>query len=236
MPEFEHCQVLGPFNTGTVLMNSYVRQLFGASRQERFDYWKHSIPPHYQRNSDGQMIADETGGEFPGVLFICMVRSPYYWLPATSRRPYNLSFQERSFDMGQRLRSPVNLKVRDFKNLVQVWNDYYHSYASQLEPHGRAIYVRLEDLVRDPGAVLKRLDTRLERLPDRDEQAVIDSISKVPRKPDNAYGEVWEEKNRLAYAVRAIRQQDLAFINAQLDPDLMRKFEYPFAWARPEVA
>ena len=236
MGEFEHCQVLGPFNTGTALMHAYVKQLFQNFRPDRFPYWKHSLPPSYQRNSDNQVVADGSTGEFPGVLFVCMVRSPYFWLPATSRRHYNLNFHVHSFDMGQRLRSPVYFNGELFTNLVKVWNGFYRQYAAHLEPLGRVIYIRLEDLVKNPRDTLQVLETKLERKHGSDTQASIDLVTRAPRKVDNAFGETWEEKNRLDFVTRTLRSADLSFINQQLDPLLMKKFGYPWAWASPQGA
>ena len=230
MSEFEHCQVLGPFSSGTVLMNSYVHRLFRNFKPERFAYWKHSLPPRYLANNGGQFVEVPTA-EFAGVLFVCMVRSPYFWLTAASRRPYNLRFHARSFDIGHRLRSPVYLKDRLFTNLVEVWNSYYRSYALHLEPLGRVIYVRLEDLVRNPRGAIRLLETMLERKPGSNEEAFIDSVSNAPRKSDNAYGETWADRNRLDFVKQTLRSEDLSFINQQLDPQLMKKFSYPHAWA-----
>ena len=234
LSEFEHCQVLGPFNSGTALMNSYLRRLYQNSKPGLFAYWKHSLPPSYHRNADSKIISDGSVGEFPGVLFVCMVRSPYFWLPATSRRHYNLRFQASSFDVGQRLRSPVFFLEDMFTNLVDIWNRYYRRYAQHLEPLGRVIYVRLEDLVRNPRATIEVLDEKLQRKPGSETQATIDSLAEAPRKTDNSYGDIWEERNRLDYATQTLRNEDLSYINQQLDPLLMTKFGYRWAWANPE--
>ncbi|MEJ8567672.1 hypothetical protein [Elongatibacter sediminis] len=236
MSGIEHCQVLGPFNSGTVLMQSYVNHLFRNVRHDGFAYWKHSLPPRYQRNSDQRILMQDAVGEFPGVLLICMVRSPYFWLPATCRRHYNFRFTTQSFDLGQRLRSPVYLKGELFINLARAWNGYYRGYAHYLEPMGRVIYVRLEDLVRNPAATIQRLETRLERRPESDVAAVVAKLSRRPSKSDNAFGSAWEEKNRLEHVTRTLRRQDLSFINQQIDPELLKRFDYPLAWPAPECA
>jgi len=235
MSEFKHCQVLGPFNTGTVLMTSYVRQLFSNNRQKRFEYWKHSLPPRYQRNADDKMVTIDSADAFSGVLFLCMVRSPYFWLAATSRRPYNLNFHVKSFDVGQRLRSPVRLKDENFNNIVHLWNSYYRRYALYLEKQAEVIYTRLEDLVRNPRDILRVLESKLDRKPGSDVQASIDSMAQTPRKADNAFGEIWEEKNRLKFVSQTMRAEDLSFINQQLDPLLMKKFAYAYVWPDPEI-
>jgi len=233
MSKIRHNQVLGPFNSGTVLMSCYLHRLFREFNPDCFKYWKHSLPPNYQHKSNEQILAVDPSRDFKDIFFVCMVRSPYFWLPASSRRPYNFRFHVPSLDISERLRSPVYFKGELFANLVQIWNNYYRSYARHLEPLGKVIYVRLEDLVRTPHDAVRLLESRLERRPHSDTQATIDAVSPVPCKSDNSYGEAWEEKNRLDFVTRTLRQADLSFINQQLDPQLMNKFGYSYAWATP---
>lgn len=238
MNDIRHCQVMGPFSTGTVLMNGYVHRLFRAFRPECFKYWKHSLPPWFWENdrphNDAQVIPAGSGQGFPGIFFVCMVRSPYFWLPATCRRPYNFRFRVSGLDISERLRSPVELKGRLFANLAQAWNSYYRGYAQHLEPLGRVVYVRLEDLVQNPHDTVRRLEARLERRPDSDVSSTIESLAAVPSKSDNSFGQDWEAKNRLESARQNLPQADLSFINQQLDPQLMKKFGYSWAWVSPQ--
>lgn len=235
MEQVQHCQVLGPFNTGTVLMDCYVRALYKNFEPGRFDYWKHTLPPDYFPNGAPAPPHAEPPQGFEGVLFICMVRSPYFWLTSTCRRPYSLHFETRNMDLGRRLRSPIRLRGRPIKNVVALWNSYYRAYADRLAVKNRVVHVRLEDLVMSPRGVLARLDTLLERRPGLDTDAVIEKVSARPTKRDNAHGEVWEEKNSFEHLFRATRAEDLAFINQQVDQRLLAKFEYPMVWPAPAV-
>jgi hypothetical protein len=194
------------------------------------------MPPHFWRETDAERVEVDPGRDFIDIFFVCMVRSPYYWLPANCRRPYSLRFHVPSLDIGQRLRSPVTLRGKMFTNLVRVWNSYYQCYAQHLEPLGKVIYVRLEDLVMRPHDTVRLLESRLERRPQSDTQSTIDALSHVPCKSDNSYGEDWEQKNRMEFVTRNLRQADLSFINQQVDPQLMKKFGYSYAWATPKSA
>lgn len=234
MEKIKHCQIMGPFNSGTVLMSCYLHQLFLEFNPACFKYWKHSLPPNFRSNENEQLSTRDLSRDCEGIFFVCMVRSPYFWLPSTSRRPYNFGFHVRSLDIGQRLRSPVYLNGELFINLVQAWNSYYRCYERNLEPLGKVIYIRLEDLVRTPHEAVRLLESRLQRRPGSDAQATIDSVSPVPCKSDNSFGEAWEEKNRMDFATKTLRQADLSFINQQLDPRLMKKFGYSYAWNTPE--
>lgn len=224
---------MGPFNSGTVLMSCYLDRLFLEFKPASFKYWKHSLPPNFRHQSDDQITVLDTDSDFEGIFFLCMVRSPYFWLPATSRRSYDFSFHMPRLDISNRLRSPVYLKGVLFTNLMQAWNSYYRSYERYLEPLGKVIYVRLEDLVRTPHETVRLLESKLERRPGSNIQKTIDSLSPNPCKTDNSFGEDWEEKNRMDFAIKTLRQTDLSFINQQLDPRLMKKFGYSYAWNTP---
>lgn len=174
--------------------------------------------------------------QFPKVLFVCMVRSPYFWINSTLSHPYNLSFQTRQRDKENLLRSPVKLRNRqEFKNIIEVWNHYYQAYASHLASKNHVVYIRLEDLVRDTANTLETLDGYLERTPSVDVEYVIETVSGSPSKSHNSHGEEWEEENRQESIYRFFNNSDLAFINRQLDQELMKKFGYPVAWQSPEI-
>ena len=222
MSEIKHCHILGPFNSGTVLAACYLRQLFSNFKPKRLNCWKHSLPPDFYREDSPQNAFQAPPEGFPGVLFVCMVRSPYFWATSTCRRPYALGFRSRDKDLADRLRCPVWFKGKRYKNIVQLWNHYYYSYAEQLEVNNSAEYVRLEDLVRHPVRTLQILENRLQRRPGSDLKKIIKQVSAVPSKPNNAYGAVWEEKNRLDHLLKSISKHDLAFVTRQLDRELMQ--------------
>ncbi len=191
MNNIEQCQVLGPFNSGTTLMQRYLNQLFRDFSPDSFIYWKHSLPPEYFPCSN--IPADTPDyrpiGKFPGILFLCMVRSPYFWINSTLRRPYNLAIQTNSRDVAERLRSPVVFrKNQRFCNIIQVWNHYYRGYTKLLESGNRVLYIRLEDLVKDADSTLQKLDTCLQRKSGIDVQRTIKKISAIPSKKHNTHG------------------------------------------------
>ncbi len=238
MKEIQHCQVLGPFNSGTTLMQRYLFNLYRNFSPDCFPYWKHTLPPvfySYPRTPSRKPIRVPSGG-FPNVLLVCMVRSPYFWVNSILKRPYDVAFLTKSMDMEDRLRCPVVFRHNQrFENITQVWNHYYRCYAEQLEINNRLLYIRLEDLVKDTVNTLQKLDSRLHRRPGRNLKQVIDKISATPSKPHNAHGAVWKKKNRLKYVYESICNDDLVYINQQLDPELMRKFAYHLAWTSPVI-
>ncbi len=239
MSEIKQCQVMGPFNSGTSLMESYVARLFQQRGERVFRYWKHSLPPsyfHYPRQSGPPIAVDLSDSLFDGVLFICMVRSPYFWSRSTCIRGYNLSFNVRTLDFGARLRSSVVLRGNQrYSNIVQLWNHYYRAYAECLEIRGDVVYVRLEDLVENPQGTLRSLEEHLPRRAGSDLELVISKLFGEPMKKTNSAGLGWLEINTPEHLARALSSRDRDFITSQLDPSLMRKFGYALQWTPPDV-
>lgn len=173
-------------------------------------------------------------GGFPDVLFVCMARSPYFWAISCCKRPYDLSFQSRNQDLGSCLRCPVVFRRKQrFPNIIQLWNRYYRAYETQLE-QSQVATVRLEDLVRTPLDVIGKLDEVLQRKPGCNPERISENLSAAPMKPLNSFGDLWEERNRTEHLRSAIPDQDLAFIDSQLDHELMRRFDYPRVWSAPQ--
>ncbi len=239
MSHIQHCQVLGPFNSGTSLMQVYLNRLFRNHTLTCFPYWKHSLPPllyPIPRTSPWQGPQPESTDAFPGVLFVCMIRSPYFWAVSTCKHQYNMSFQTHSNGFGKRLRAPgVFRKRQGFTNMIQLWNRYYHQYESDLASKNQVLYVRLEDLVRTPLEVFEKLELVLERKPASNLEKVIREVSARPCKAKNAFGQVWEEKNSMEYLADSIDRRDLAFITSEVDQGLMKNFGYPQVWRTPEI-
>ncbi len=234
---FRHFQVLGPYNSGTSLMERYLNQLFRAPVSSRLWFWKHSVLPNLHVNELdpdlGQLCVRHILAP-ADTLFVCMVRLPYFWLLTTLRRRYGMVLKNTNVDFSCRLRSPVHIKRESFDNPVQLWNHYYHRYIEHLESSNQVCFMRLEDLALSPGKVLKGLETVLRRKPGTDLHEKISQISTVPSKDGNAFGEAWKEKYRLDNVTRLIGSADLEFINNQLDEDLLRKFNYKRFWVEPE--
>ncbi len=49
-------QVLGPFNSGTSLMSSYLAELFDVRSGFNLVFWKHSLAPDYRRYGKGNRL------------------------------------------------------------------------------------------------------------------------------------------------------------------------------------
>lgn len=238
MQGIQQCKVFGPFNAGTTLMQRYLHNLFIKKSPDLLKFWKHSLPPvfyPYPKLPEDKPVVMPFK-QVPEVLFVCMVRSPYFWINSSLNNPYNFSFQTQSRDKERLLRSPVVLrKHQKFKNIIHVWNHYYQGYAEQLEKSNTVIYIRLEELVRDTATTLQKFDFYLERIPEVDFESTIKRISGVPSKTYNTHGQEWEEKNQDENIYRFFNNSELDFINRQLDKKLMKKFSYPLAWQPPKI-
>lgn len=226
-------QVLGPFNSGTCLMFNYPHHLSAVRTRYHLLCWKHSLPPDFRwvegclwdRAADGppEELLRQT-------LVVCMVRSPYFWLLSTARQNYEISFEGGAETVSERLRCPVRFGGRRYESLSEIWNAYYRAYVSHLVPAG-AVFVRLEDLVEAPMAIVDALSRHVEitvsppRL-----QAEVARIAATPAKIHEEPCVAGEEARQL-YQIHNVRRlmsaADLALVNTQLDHDLLAAFGYP---------
>jgi len=225
-------QVFGPFNSGTCLMFNYPHHLTAARTHYHLLGWKHSLPPVYQWHP--RCPWEETaGGPSAALLYatlvVCMVRSPYFWLLSTARRNYRIRFENRASTFSERLRSPVELDGRRYDNLTAVWNAYYRAYRTHLEPTGAA-FVRLEDLVEAPIAIVRALGRHVEVLSSPQLEVEVARIAATPAKDHEGPCVAGKEARRLYRMdnVRAlISAADVELINRQIDHTLLAAFGYP---------
>ena len=93
-------------------------------------------------------------------LLVCLTKNPYSWLLSMFRRPHHAARRYSDFD--DFLRSPWMTLGREhspsvFESPVHMWNAKHASYVQAQQAHG-AVLLAYEELVRDPLAVLRRLE------------------------------------------------------------------------------
>lgn len=232
---FEQVQILGPFHSGTCLVFNYLQTLFDVRVAYHTLCWKHSLPPEFRRMERGNVREPFAPPEeaLERTLFVCMVRLPYFWLSSMLRVPHHVALSAAvAEDESTRLRCSLGLLGRRFPNLPALWNAYYRGYLEHLAPRVALEWVRLEDLVQGPENVLTRLGARLKRREGTDLRQTIDEISSRPAKIHDGRPCVHGEEARREYVPERVPLRfdghDLAFVNGQLDPELMRRFDYPF--------
>jgi len=231
---FAQVQIVGPFHSGTCLVFLYLQALFDVHVRYHTLFWKHSLLPRFRGLSDNRTcdIAAPPPDVFDWTLFLCMVRLPYFWVLSTLRQPYGIALvDDNAGDASAALRSAIRFEDRIFANHVQLWNAYYRAYHEHLVPHAAVKFVRLEDLVQTPENVLGDLGRCLRRRKDADLDSAIAEISNRPAKVHGGPC-VYGEEARREYVPERVPNRfpphDIEFINGQLDPELMRRFAYPF--------
>jgi hypothetical protein len=225
-------QVFGPFNSGTCLMFNYPHHLTPARSRYNGLGWKHSVPPDYRWHP--RCLWERDAGGPPAellhnTLIVCMVRSPYFWLLSTARRDYLIRFEDGASTFSERLRCAVELDGRRYDDLVAVWNAYYRAYRTYLEPTGAA-FVRLEDLVEAPMAIVRALGRHLEIMPSPGLEVEVARIASTPAKDHYGPCVAGEEARRL-YRMENVRgvisAADLEHIDERIDQTLLAAFGYP---------
>ena len=221
-------------------MFNYAHHLTAARTRYHLLCWKHSLPPLYSWH-DGCLWKRADGSPpeelLRATLFVCMVRSPYFWLLSTARQSYEIRFEDGATTFSERLRCPVHFHGRRYDNLTDVWNAYYRAYRTHLEPGGAA-FVRLEDLVEAPMASVRALGRHLKIMSSPRLEEEVAKIAETPAKIHQApcvYGEQARKQYRVDNIGRLISSEDLALICEQVDHALMKAFGYGIVRPTPSV-
>lgn len=251
---FKKVQILGPFNSGTNLMKSLLECGFDVNigRKGQLWIWKHT----FQMGPKKLRKMKRVGGSNQ-VLNIVMVRDPYFWFQSVRRAPYTIRWKDgvgsrgmsvkldrlirmsgemgycpKVFKHGIEEKKDYDRMKFSFDSLIGLWNHYYRNYVNKMElDRGvNMLFVRYEDLVKDPLKVVCRLESLLRRRSGISDSMLVSSVTDVSKKHDGvtssnrdeALRKLNSEKMRSGvYGKRALQS-----IQSQIDRRLMKRFDY----------
>jgi hypothetical protein len=249
-----YAKIYGERNTGTTFVEQLLRQNFGvlclkgdtrifeyfqavsprlpeetrgafrsaitdidSERTQRSDFgWKHGVPPREEIVSAPH--ARHT-------LFIGLAKHPVSWLRGLAKRPYNpIERVPRKFSQFLRYEWPLtqrdNLPGVERINVVELWNVKNTAFQRLRETADKCVVIAYEEIMRDPHAFLTRLGAYL--IP-KTEKFV---WSLPSTKGDAMSFEDYREKCDIREICRHVSVQDLEFVKARIDGDVMAAFGY----------
>ena len=166
--------------------------------------------------------------------FITVSKNPYSYLLSLYKRPYHvkgdkpatfLDFLQREWKLQER----DNMPVSSLPNPVVLWNQKNRSYMNLQRKFPERVYnMTYEGLLDDYARELRAVQEKLDLQPLGDYTNVTES-TKEDAKSNDYYrdyylGEVWRKD---------LNADQIAFINEQLDPEVMAFFGYAFQEAKP---
>ena len=148
--------IIGPFNTGTNLMQKVITSSF-VDKDSNIKIslipndkiiWKHSI------DLEKLKILCET----PNLYIIVMYRNLYSWINSMFKAKYDLKFS--------RIDDPVVFRgadksVRQYKNIIDVFNTWYTNYKKLLEKYENIVfldYIKVVDKVNGFKYINQKID------------------------------------------------------------------------------
>lgn len=184
------------------------------TRQSDFG-WKHGAPPEMEIRSAPHAAH---------TLFICVAKHPLPWLRSLHARPYSpLEDPPSDFHEFLRYQMPIsrrdNLGAVERLGVVELWNAKNAAYARLPTIASRCIVIAYEEILRDPRAFLSKVGQYL--LPIRGEF----SWDLASTKGDGLSFEDYRMKY-LSKSDPIVSAEDLEFIKARLDGNVMRAFGY----------
>lgn len=160
------------------------------------------------------------------VLFVTLTKNPYSWLLSLHKRPYHGDPGAPQDDFESFLKQQYTPKGRDnvgksATNHTTLWNHKNRSYID-LPPNFAAINLRYEDLLHDPGSMMKAICDAWKMDFDQDQFQNYSDSTKDSDKDANFYrdyylGQQWRSK---------LSPATIDIINSEVDFELMDYFGY----------
>ena len=204
-------KVFGERNSATIYIEWLLKKNF---KVELLDYksfgWKHRLAP---TKSELEMHAHDD------VCFICIVKNPYSWLRSMHRRPYKQE-ELKNMKFSEFLKFPYG----DYENPVKMWNKKNKSYLELSENVRNFHMLKYEDLLVNPEKLLEQIQQKM-----RLSKSVF-WFTDMEQKLSNKKGVSSNRFHKKYYLKEKWKDQyaaeDIAFINSQLDEELMQNFNY----------
>jgi hypothetical protein len=193
----------------------WLRSQFFAATYARNLGWKHHLP-------DAQHIARLPASR--GVLFLLCVREPYSFLTSLYKRPYHqnlppgLSFADFLRRPWQTI--PQERAPSTFANPIQLWNTKHRAYLA-LADRLPSLLIDHRELQEGPAAVMQSIAARMGLAAPSTFQDVTES-TKDQGKPKGEILDFYRQRQWL----KQYTPETLAWVNSQLDAEVMRRLNY----------
>jgi hypothetical protein len=244
MPQFRAIKLLGERNTGSrylmqlVELNlklpylphfppSWIKSWHGKPgfewlRTQYFAWtysknlgWKHHLP-------DADFIAKLSASR--GVLFLICIKEPYSFLTSLYKRPYHHPLPKGT-SFAQFLQQewtpiPQERAPSTFANPIQLWNTKHRAYLA-LADRLPSLLIDHRELQEGPAAVMQSIAARMGLAAPSTFQDVTES-TKDQGKPKGEILDFYRQRQWL----KQYTPETLAWVNSQLDAEVMRRLNY----------
>lgn len=218
--KFTDVKVIGLQNTGTNLMDKFLKENFFI--RHLTSGWKHHfIEPRYLQSHRQQYNKN--------VLKIVMVKHPMYWIQSIFKSGYEIKFADK-FDINNMVRNSVLIKSKNdqigFPNPCALWNMFYQ-LATTYSYSDSTIFVRYEDLLNNPEIIFEDLKTVL--------NPRVNTV-RIIEKPAKNHGKSRDRKQSLSYynnpynMYGRFNMNNRRFIQSHVNNELIALFNYNWGY------
>lgn len=216
------------------LPHSVARAIVEGDRNRRYDSrfhlqagWKHARMPNLPKGHD----------RYPeGLGFIAITKNPYAWLQSLHRRPYQGVHHRaaRPLSFSEFLRTPWPTVGREYAppvygNPVQMWNDKVRSY-EVLYNYGPTLVLPYEKIIEDTGGFVHEVSLAF-NLPNPNRV----DFPTVSTKKDGRTTDSIVQHYLSGKWAETLSEEDVRFINQELDHDIREKFGYGLITKHPQT-
>lgn len=211
--------------TKHILPNSAADRFVENHRDKRansqfahFCGWKHAQVPYFPPSIDRYP---------PGLGFVSLTKNPYAWLLSLHRRPYqNPALTHAKISFADFLRQPWPTVGREgrlepYPNPIQMWNAKTASYFS-LAQYGPHLHICYETLLTRPE---ETIDDIINCLGLTARSAPFLEVTRST-KPEAKTREDYAKRYTAETWRKALTSDDIAFVNTQLDPEVVERVGY----------
>ena len=188
---YTHVNLLGPYGSGTNLVNNILKTTLISKEEGTTRIWKHSMKRH--------MIENYTK-EFSTTLFVVCYRPLYSWLKGLEVNKYGMGYDDK-------LDTPVKIAEYTYKNIVELYEHYYNNYKYLIERCPNVIFVEYFKVC-DPAISYEYMQAKLKPtgvvLPDRETyNAILNTKAKNHGTSVSSSVEALDKKRRQEEAMPA---------------------------------
>jgi hypothetical protein len=185
---YTHVNLLGPYNTGTNLVNNLLKTQLKSKDDGSTRIWKHSLK---------KIMIENYTKEYSDTLFVICYRPMYSWIKSIEAVPNHMQIQ-----WDGALNTPIKINDYTFNSIIDLYDTYYNNYQYLLQRCPNVIMVEYYKIC-DPAISYYYLKSKVApfnvKLPSRSEyNAILNKQAKTHGPSVNNCQEAIEKQKKLS--------------------------------------
>ena len=218
-------QILGPYCSGTNLVSKIlqqnIKQDIQIHREGHTLFWKHKINKSFIE----KYITSNTN-----TLFICIYKPIHNWVCSVQNFSYNIDWDKTLTGkcIFKKIKDKNNIDL-EYKNIIELYNEYYNMYMELIHSHKRVIFLNYYDII-DKKNVVKYITNKLfvYNLSIKNNNNIFSILDKPAKKPEKSVKSSDEAINKKNESYNKINNcgKNRLIIKKHLNNEIIDFFEH----------